>query len=172
MVELADTLWSTAGLLATAIGCALLSALIGAIVIGPFERSDRGFFKTAGRVFIILAAYGIPIAVLAYVAGYLTVYSRTSAVGNVLPAVLALVGGANIYVFGTDSSKRGIVGYCVVLFAWIILYGTQSGAQLRENERVGRLHDLAVQELQVRTFRQNLGLNAEPPAWILSTEPK
>jgi hypothetical protein len=172
MSDLLDTLQVSAVVLITA-GCyAAAIALVAAIGIAPFEASDNSLAGRIWKCFLVLLGYSIPIGILAYVAGYLTVYSRTSAVGNVLPAVLALVGGANIYVFGTDSSKKGIVGFCVLLFACMIFLGTQDGAQLRERDRVSRLRQLAIQEAQIRLFRENLGLSAEPPAWILSTEPK
>jgi hypothetical protein len=166
------TATSTITMLVTAGLCAVTAASIAAIVLPPFEASDGAYIKTARKIFLALVGYSIPICILAYVAGYLTVYSRTSAVGNVLPAVLALVGGANIYVFGSDNSKKGIIGYCVLLFASVIFLGTQDGAQHRERDRVSRLRELAAQELQIRLYRENLGLNPEPPAWILSTEPK
>jgi len=134
MSDIFYTYRATTIVLVTAGLCAVAIAFFAAIVLAPFETSDDSYIKTVRKIFQALIGYSIPISILAYVAGYLTVYSRTSAVGNVLPAVLALVGGANIYVFGTDNSKKGIVGYCVLLFASMIFLGTQDGALHRERE--------------------------------------
>jgi hypothetical protein len=98
--------------------------------------------------------------------------SRTTAVGTVLPAVLALIGGLNIYVFGTDIKYRNLVCYCVCIFAVMLFYGSQYGAHLREMDREFRLRQLAGQELRIKTLRRNLGLPGDFPQWIVSSEPK
>jgi hypothetical protein len=98
--------------------------------------------------------------------------SRAGAVGNVLAAVLTLIGGLNIYVFGTDNKHKALVAYCASLFAFMLFYGTQTGAYIRESDREARLIDLTSQEIRIRTLRKNLGLPDDFPDWIISTEPK
>jgi hypothetical protein len=53
--------------------------------------------------------FTFPISLIAYIAGYLSTMNRTAAVGTVLPAILALIGGLNIYVFGADTKYRNLV---------------------------------------------------------------
>src|SRR4029077_4523473 len=72
-----------------------------------------------------LLGFSFPISLVAYIAGYLSTMGRTSAIGSVLPAVLTLIGGLNLYVFGTDQKYRVLISYCVVLFATMLFYGTQ-----------------------------------------------
>jgi hypothetical protein len=124
------------------------------------------------RNFGWLIAVSFPIALVAYFLGYVTSYSRSPAVGTVVPATLALIGGLNIYMFGTDSRHRGLVTYCVSLFALTLFYGTQIGAGDREEDRIARVSRLAAQEIVLLNRRKALGLSEEPPAWMLSTEPK
>jgi hypothetical protein len=147
-------------------------SFIISVITSIIEEPSLKFFRRFAYTWYKLSLYSIPISIIAYVAGYLTVYSRTSAITNVIPAVLALVGGLNIYVFGSESRHKALVGYCVCLFAIMLFLGTQGGAYRREAEREFRMVELARQELKIRTFRENLDLPSEPPTWILGTEPK
>jgi hypothetical protein len=121
---------------------------------------------------IKFVAFTFPIALIAYIAGYLSTMSRTTAVGTVLPAVLTLIGGLNIYVFGTDIKYRVLISYCVCVFALMLFYGSQYGGYLREASRDYRLLQLTRQELQIKTVRRNLGLPEDFPPWLVSSEPK
>jgi hypothetical protein len=112
--------------------------------------------------------YAVPTAFIGYVAGYLTAISRSPAVGSVVPAVLALLGGLNIYFFGVDSKNRALVGYSIFVFSLVFFYGIWAGAVDREVGRVGRLINLSEQEKRVRTYRENRDLPPEIPSWILN----
>jgi hypothetical protein len=89
-----------------------------------------------------------------------------------VPAVLTLVGGLHIYLFGVEAKNRIVVGYCVFLFSLFLFYGVQEGAIQREYERADRLERLSEQEKQIRMYRLNLGLPEEVPNWITTGEPK
>ena len=52
-----------------------------------------------------------------------------------------------------------------------LLYGDDKAGLARELGRLDRLIFLSEQEKQIRTYRENRGLPADPPAWILGTEP-
>jgi hypothetical protein len=141
--------------------------------VAMFYAADRGeaarlFWRTARYYFF----FGVPISLLAFVTGYLTGMSRTGAVGNVLPAVLAFIGGMNIYVFGTENKHKMIIGYCVSLFIVILFYGVHRGSVLREYGREGRLLVLSEQERRIRNYRMNRDLPPEIPSWITTGEPK
>ena len=119
-----------------------------------------------------LIGFTFPVAFAAYVSGYLATMSRTSAIGSVLPAVLALFGGLNVYVFNTETRFRFLVSYCVCVFVLMLFFGTQYGGYLRQNTREYRLRDLAVQERHIRILRHNLGLPADFPEWMIAPESK
>lgn len=97
---------------------------------------------------------------------------RISTIGSVLPAVLTLIGGLNLYVFGTDQKYRVLISYCVVLFATMLFYGTQYGAYKRDVDQEFRLRELIKVEAQLRIIRKNLDLPDDFPARIIGTEPK
>ena len=147
---------------ALAFGCAAAFALLFSLAAGRrrFAAAVRGNFPQ-------LLAFSLPVVVLGYISGYLTGISRAPAVGNLVPAILSLVGGVGIYVFGTETRFKGIVGYCVMMFAVALLYGTGIGAlqnQLGFEERMKLLSD---QERRIRNFRYNLDLDEQPPGWIV-----
>jgi hypothetical protein len=135
----------------------------------PFFEDYVASFKA---LWPFLVGYSIPIGLIAYVAGYLTSVSRVGAVGNLLPAALALIGGLYVYAFGTEAKHKALVGYCIFFFAVLLDYGIQKGAYTREVDREARIISLTREELRIRTLRENLGLDPNPPAWILSTEPR
>jgi hypothetical protein len=135
----------------------------------PFGETFIASFK---RLWPFLMGYSIPIGLIAYVAGYMTSVSRAAAIGNLLPAALALIGGLYVYAFGAEAKHKALIGYCISFFAVVLIYGIQRGAFIREADREARIVALTRQELKIRTFRENLGLNPDPPAWILSTEPR
>jgi hypothetical protein len=94
--------------------------------------------------------------------------------GNLIPALLACIGGLNIYVFGKDSDLRSrvLVGYCVFIFSVVMLYGLWSGAIEREGGREERLIYLSEQERMIRFFRINRDLPPDPAIWVTTGEPK
>lgn len=158
----------------TAIILALIIGLIFSLILALFETRLRfkKFGKSLTGILVPIAGFSIPISVVAYISGLLTASSRASAVGSMLPAVLALIGGLNIYIFGSDNKHKAHVAYCVLLFAIMLFYGAEYGAYRREGDRGFRFEDLARQELQIRIFRKNLGLPDEVPDWMISSEPK
>lgn len=161
-----------------AVGTAVLAAFGIALLVSLFLAlaeamlRSQNYFKSLIAIVIPLFGFSLPISIIAYVSGFLTTASRTSAVGNVIPAALALIGGLNIYVFGTDNKYKVLIAYCVSLFAIMLFYGAEHGAYLREAGRVFRFEELARQELQIRATRENLGLPKDVPAWLISSEPK
>jgi hypothetical protein len=128
--------------------------------------SERRFVD----VLLYYSAFALPISLIGFSAGVLTGLSRSPAIGNVLPAVLALLAGLNVYIFGTDSRFKIVVGYCVTIFVIMLFLGVQTGGYQREAEREGYLRYLSEQEFRIRMFRKNLGLPEEMPAWITGSD--
>jgi len=112
----------------------------------------------------------IPIVLIAYIAGYLTGITGSSAVGNLVPAVLAFIGGFNVYLFGAKVNDKSIPIYAIFLFAMILFYGVLDGAYEREAHLEGRLAASAEQERRIRIFRKNLDLPDDPPAWAATSQ--
>jgi hypothetical protein len=156
----------TAQLMLKPIVFGLFFAVIFSIAIsfGTSRREYLKLFLLNARLFI---GYSIPVVLLGYVSGYLTGISRTAAVGNLIPAVLTIVGGLIIYLFRTKSDHNiGSIGFSVSVFALSIFYGIQVGAFQREYRQVDRFMILADQEKKIRDYRLNLELPTDPPNWI------
>lgn len=116
------------------------------------------------KFFIVLLSF----ALLGMVTGLLAGFSRTSAMGAVLPAVLSLVGGLAIYLVGAERADQAIIGTCVIALSLDLLIGSTWGAVLRDDfEREAKSASArkrqAVIEVDVRDFRKDLGLPEAPP---------
>ena len=117
------------------------------------------------KFYVVLLAFTL----LGMVTGLLAGFSRTSAMGAVLPAVLSLVGGLGIYLIGAGKADQGLVATCVIALALDLLIGSLWGAVLRDDfERDIRSASTqkreALIEVEVRDFRRDLGLQEIAPA--------
>jgi hypothetical protein len=112
----------------------------------------------------------VPIVLIAYIAGYLTGISGSAAVGNLIPAVLAFIGGLNVYLFGATSEYKTLSIYSIFLFAITLFYGVLDGGYEREGGREAQMQEFAARELRIRNYRQNLSLPPDPPSWA-TTDP-
>jgi hypothetical protein len=130
--------------------------------------SERRFVD----VLLYYFAFTLPISLIGFSAGALAGLSRSPAIGNVLPAVLALLAGLSVYIFGTENRFKIVVGYSVTMFVIMLFLGVQTGAYQREQGREGYLKYLSEQEFRIRAFRKNLGLPEEMPGWITSSDAK
>jgi hypothetical protein len=150
------------------------SIAIGALfAVGhSLVRGGPPFFRRLAINLAQVLSYSIPISLIGYIVGYLTGDSRSPVVGTIVPSILTVIGGLSIYVFGTDDKYKTIIGYNVLIFAFMLFYGVMIGTYDREGYRADRLINLSEQEQRVRLFRKNIGLPEEPPAWIISGEPK
>ncbi len=157
-------------------------ALAGAVIIALIAAmhaywsapagSKPPFKQTFSRAFILYFGVGIPIALIGYASGYLTGLSRSPAIGNLLPAVLALIGGVSVYAFGADASYRFVVGYCATLLVVTLFYGTESGSFEREVHREARLKSVFELERRLRTYRTNRDLPEKSADWLYLGESK
>ena len=115
--------------------------------------------------YVVLLAF----ALLGIVTGLLAGFSRTSAMGAVLPAVLSLVGGLGIYLIGAGKADQGLVATCVIALALDLLIGSLWGAVLRDDferdlKSASTRKREALIEVEVRDFRKDLGLPEIAPA--------
>src|SRR5688572_7139553 len=95
-------LWETAQIIAAVSIFAATGALIVAGGAAIATESAKRTWSEFGRVFVFYLLYGLPVWLLAYLSGFLSGISRVAVLGTVMPAILALIGGVNIYVFGSD----------------------------------------------------------------------
>ena len=152
----------------------LLGGILALVVAAIYSCVNRSisYKEKLRRNFSALFAISMPIALLGYVAGYLTGLSRSPTVGTIVPAVLTLIGGFGVYLFDVELKNRILIGYTIFLFALVLFYGANVGALNRETGLEGRLKELSQQEYRVRNFRKNLGLPADVPAWIFERASK
>jgi hypothetical protein len=138
--------------------------LIGAFAGLAFAMLNRR--ASEGRQFEFTdVLISIPIVLVAYIAGYLTGISGSSAVGNLVPATLAFIGGLNVYLFGVNTNYRALSIFAIFLFAIILFYGVLDGGYERVGSHEAQMQELAAQELRIRNYRQNLNLPPDPPSW-------
>lgn len=163
--------WTFLELAARPLIIAAIVAVVLTLVLS-LSKSERPYWGRLGSNVVPALGYAFPIVFVAFVAGYLTGLSRAAVLGSVVAAVLALIGGLNLYFLGTDNPNRGIIGASILVFTLMLLYGIEVGVVDREAARVTRLIQWSEQERQVRMWRQNRDLPAEPPAWLLTAEPK
>jgi hypothetical protein len=139
----------------------LIGALAGLIfaAIDSYRNKDKQF-----KYIDVLVA--IPIVLIAYIAGYLTGITGSSAIGNLVPAVLAFIGGLNLYMFGANVDHRSLTIFSIFLFAITLFYGVLDGRYDRAVGIEAQMEASAIQELRIKTFRQNLTLPPDPPTWV------
>ncbi|MDE2364644.1 MAG: hypothetical protein KGM42_18360 [Hyphomicrobiales bacterium] len=145
---------------------ALIPALLQLIL--DYKTGWKGF----RQAYVLYFACGFPVALAGYSAGFLTGISRAPAVGSLLPAILSLVGGVAVYVFGSENKNRILVGFCVCVLIAHVFLGLQFGALERETGRVGRLMKLSEQEKVIRNYRKLRELPGDLPTWLLIEEGK
>lgn len=75
---------------------------------------------------VILLLVGV--AVIGAVAGTSGGLSRVGAVGDIIPAALALLGGVSVYLFGANKPNGAIVSVCAAVFALSLGGGYTIGA--------------------------------------------
>jgi hypothetical protein len=143
--------------------------LIGAVAGWIFAvLSSRENKDAQSRITDVLVV--IPVVLIAYIAGYLTGISGSSAVGNLVPGALAFIGGVNAYILGTKSTFRSLTIFSIFLFGVILFYGVLDGGYDRAAGLDDQLQAQTVRELHIRNFRQNLGLPPDPPSWATAGE--
>lgn len=158
--------------LAVVAAVSIAAALVFLVAFTLSAPRSATLAKIGGN-FATLVLYGTPAVLCGFVAGYVSGMSRTGVVGNLIPAVLAGLGGLMVYVFGSDTRYKTIVGYCITLFVLSVLIGLEHGSVLRIWEREQRLSGLFGMEMRLRDQRRNLGLDLDKtPAWLPGDDAK
>lgn len=153
-------------------GVSIASALIF-LVVFTLTAPRSATLAKVGKNFVNLLLYGTPAVLCGFIAGYVSGLSRTGVVGNLVPAVLAGLGGLMVYVFGSDTRYKTIVGYCITLFVLSVVIGLEHGSALRIWEREQRLAGQFEMEMRLRDQRRNLGLDLDKtPTWLPSDDAK
>ena len=122
----------------------------------PWSRANKIAFGQA-------TFFCIPFAVLGTTVGFVTGLSRETAVGDVLPAFLALVGGVSVYLVSKGGRSAIISAVAVVVLCVALSGGIGYGSRARvqgeeaaaspENQRA-----LANRELNLMRYRESIGL--------------
>ncbi|QFT95413.1 hypothetical protein FIU86_21350 (plasmid) [Roseovarius sp. THAF9] len=146
---------SIAGYFFVSAGVGFLLPFLGALA---FQRES---WRTVGPLLLALALVGA-------CAGFAGGMSRASAVGDVIPAFLGLLGVVGVYLFGVDQSRGIIASFGAAALSIALLIGYASGSQYRakpEDHRDIRAHcaraytdaDLLGNEAAFERFRQQMG---------------
>ena len=137
----------------------LLALVVGGLLSAVVARTrwERRSWAVALFAFSLLGS----------VTGVLAGFSRQPVIGAVLPAVLSLVGALALYLVGQDSGNRALVSCAVIALSITLWIGANWGARMRDDSEQFKasaafLKRQAVIELEVREFREALGLPATP----------
>lgn len=116
----------------------------------------------------------IPLAYLAWIVGYMTGFSRSGAVSDVVPAVLTFF-GASAAILSLKFSMVVQTSMVVISFSTCLFIGGTLGSKLlaTEIEHQNRLHleflkEQADVEVVIKKYREDLGLDW-PPTYGLPT---
>ena len=154
----------------------LLISIVTAFIIGAatslFFRENHSWMERFVSVSIFYFFVALPTSELGFVVGFLIGVSRSPAIGTVIPAVLTLLGGLGIYVFGTENRFKVVVGYSVLILVCTLFYGVERGAFERDATREHRLNVIFEEEARLQTQRKNLGLPPDVPTWSVPAESK
>lgn len=165
-----------------AIGPSLASlAILIALALGApislytlfFTISNRRYFTVrrmlgfSGACFVI----SLPLCIAGVTSGYIAGISRIPAVTSLLPASLSFISAVVLLIHAAKNNQQTMmISCCVIVFCLALFGGTMIGASSREDGRVDRLKALSEQELQIRRYRKNRGLEPEFPSWLLTGE--
>lgn len=139
-----------------------LAALVGFAAKLASLGSDG--LKVFSQTLAVAATFGA----LAVTTGFLMAASRESAVADVIPAVLTLVGGLALFAIDKDFAKIWVVGPAIVSFSLMMFVGAALGSIERQDGEMRlippeRLLYEARLEKAVNVFRKAHGL---PPIGI------
>lgn len=136
----------------------LLLALIVCLMLklqGTTTALRTLYFQT----FFISFTFGI----LAIVTGFLTATSRETAIANVIPAVLTLIGGLALYIVDKGQEKFLVTGISVLSFSMMLFMGAALGSFERQKGEAQAksptmLRKAADIEFAINSYRRSLGL--------------
>ncbi len=109
---------------------ATAAGVAGAVVLALFLAVARaGELETHGPRTVALLVGGV--AFVGASAGYAGGLSRDGVVGDIVPAVLAIVGGASAYLFGAKEEPKLVAAPVAAALALSLILGYETGADKR-----------------------------------------
>ncbi len=118
------------------------------------------------------------LAMLGCISGYMGGLSRTSAVGDIIPAALAIAGGAAAYLFGADRSKGLIASICALALGLSLFLGFSTSAVKRGKVEAFQAHLTFCRQIlsdadimsDTDAFVRVISLHGESCAGVISAE--
>ena len=109
-------------------------------------------------------AIALVFGTLAIVTGFLTTTSRQSAISDVIPAVLTLIGGLALYIIDKGYEKFYVTGIAVFSFSTMLFVGGAMGSLERQkgeaqSKSPALLKREADVEFAINAYRKSLGLS-------------
>lgn len=164
------------GYLLFGIGSAITSASLVYVLylVVPHLINDKEYAKQIKSDIFEGFLVAVPLAYLAWIVGYMTGFSRSGAVSDVVPAVLTFF-GATAAILSLKFSMVVQTSMVIVSFSTCLFIGATLGAKLLalENDHQIRLHleflkEQADVEVVIKRYREQLGLEW-PPNYGLPT---
>jgi len=143
--------------------CYTISVLVFLLLISAIEAMSP--LNVVRQTVIRQAMFlGFPLALLGVVVGYATGLSRSSAVGDVLPAVLTFLGALSVYLMAQEKKSALIAAVCVLVISVSLIAGMGYGSRLRfvhelQAKSFQTLRAMAHDELNIKKYRKAIGLD-------------
>jgi hypothetical protein len=142
----------------------LLTALLVSFGISLLATLAARFHPSARRHMWIIFLAILAFSMLGFVTGYTMALSREPAVGTVIPAVLALLGGVAVYIVGSKGAEaQANVSSMALCFTSALLLGALFGTQLRTEVDIAsgdpsrvRERELALEQVRLAVEVQRL----------------
>lgn len=112
--------------------------------------------SNATRNFLLATVFGT----LSMVFGIIMAASRTSAVADVIPAALALIGGVALYLITKEKEKTVEIAVSVLSFSCLLFIGTILGSYERQRSEFQAAHFKYDLQDQMRKADNELIINA------------
>lgn len=87
--------------------------------------------KQTGRQTVFVLVLLFCLSLVGAAAGYSGGLSRSAVVGDIVPAILALIGGVVLYIFGVAQSKTLLPAFGVIALICALILGYSTGSNFR-----------------------------------------
>ena len=146
------------------LGVCTVFSLVVFLFLKVVEGVGTKRIEGIGQLCLVAFVFGL----LAAVTGIITAASRSSAVGDVLPAALGFIGAVALYVITKQKSEIPVAATAVTAFSAMLLFGTVLGSyervravayQSAQEYNFERLKTQADIEFVINSYRKSRGLD-------------
>ena len=109
---------------------AIVIAVVVSLVVRNIEKKEPGYFRSLTIVLSCFSLLGVTI-------GFLSGLSRESVLGDVLPAILGIIGAISVFLLEKKAADRVFICGLVTTLSLDLLLASMWGATAREGLSIG-----------------------------------